>query len=185
MSTRGAFGFTKNGVNKITYNHFDSYPTGLGLDIIEFIMNNNIEKMNKIFNSITMVKYDDVPTVDQLKILEEYFGSKIDIRKIKDMEDLIGSNQYITDFQKGFPFMLDNEKFMGDSLFCEYAYIINLDDNTLEVYYGGNCVSQNNKFSKFARQDEDYKEVALVGKIKLNELRTMKFGMYKETKEED
>lgn len=185
MSTRGAFGFTKNGVNKITYNHFDSYPTGLGFDIIEFIMQNNIEKMNKIFDKITMVKYDDVPTVDQLKILEEYFGSKIDIRKIKDMEDLISSNQYITDFQKGFPFMLDNESFMGDSLFCEYAYIINLDDNTLEVYYGNNYVSQNNRFSKFANQDEDYKEVALVGKIKLNELRTMKFGMYKKTKEED
>ena len=185
MSTRGAFGFTKNGVNKITYNHFDSYPTGLGFDIIEFIMKNNIEKMNKIFNSITMVKHDDVPTVDQLKTLEEYFGSRIDIRKVKDMEDLISGNQYITDFQKGFPFMLDNENFMGDSLFCEYAYIINLDDNTLEVYYGYNMIPQNNRFSKFARQNEDYKEVALVGKIKLNELRTMKFGMYKETKEED
>lgn len=185
MGTRGAFGFTKNGVNKITYNHFDSYPTGLGFDIIEFIMKNNIEKMNKIFNSITMVKHDDVPTVDQLKTLEEYFGSRIDIRKVKDMEDLIGTNQYITDFQKGFPFMLDNENFMGDSLFCEYAYIINLDDNTLEVYYGFNMIPQNNRFSKFANQDEKYKEVVLVGKIKLNELRTMKFGMYKETKEED
>lgn len=185
MSTRGAFGFTKNGVNKITYNHFDSYPTGLGLDIIAFIMRNNYEEISKIFDKITMVKHNDIPTVDQLKTLEEYFGSRIDISKVKDMEDIIGSNQYITDFQKGFPYMIDDEKFMGNSLFCEYAYIINLDDNTLEVYYGGNCVSQNNRFSKFARQDEDYKEVALVGKIKLNELRTMKFGIYKKTKEED
>ena len=35
MGTRGLYGFRKNGVDKTTYNHFDSYPDGLGADVIE------------------------------------------------------------------------------------------------------------------------------------------------------
>jgi len=30
MGTRGAYGFRKNGIDKVTYNHFDSYPEQLG-----------------------------------------------------------------------------------------------------------------------------------------------------------
>ena len=33
MATRGAYGFRLNGVEKLFYNHYDSYPEGLGLDI--------------------------------------------------------------------------------------------------------------------------------------------------------
>lgn len=30
MGTRGALGFIKAGEHKVTYNHYDSYPEGLG-----------------------------------------------------------------------------------------------------------------------------------------------------------
>src|SRR4051812_4409012 len=34
VSTRGAFGFRINGQDKITFSRFDSYPGGLGDDIV-------------------------------------------------------------------------------------------------------------------------------------------------------
>ena len=37
MGTRGFWGVRDNGRTRFTYNHFDSYPTGLGVDVAEFI----------------------------------------------------------------------------------------------------------------------------------------------------
>lgn len=38
MGTRGLVGFIIKGVRKGAYNHYDSYPAGLGNDIIRFIL---------------------------------------------------------------------------------------------------------------------------------------------------
>ena len=52
MGTRGVFGFHKNGVDKITYNHYDSYPTGLGEEVVKFLKNHGVDELNTIFDSI-------------------------------------------------------------------------------------------------------------------------------------
>ena len=55
MSTRGAYGFYKDNTNKITYNHYDSYPSVLGKSIINFIVNTTDQEMEKIFQSIKLM----------------------------------------------------------------------------------------------------------------------------------
>lgn len=37
MSTRGVVGYYKNGNLKVTFNHFDSYPSGLGESVKQYI----------------------------------------------------------------------------------------------------------------------------------------------------
>ena len=37
MGTRRSVGFIANEKNYITYNHFDSYPSGLGSEVLEVI----------------------------------------------------------------------------------------------------------------------------------------------------
>jgi hypothetical protein len=46
MSTRGALGFKINGTYHATYNHFDSYPEGLGREVVRFIR--SVVKKNKL-----------------------------------------------------------------------------------------------------------------------------------------
>ena len=46
MSTRGLYGIRKNGVDKCTYNHSDSYPSWLGRKVLEFCANNTIENLD-------------------------------------------------------------------------------------------------------------------------------------------
>ena len=51
MGTRGLYGFRKNGVDKVTYNHWDSYPDGLGKQILRFI------KIKKLFFLKNLMHY--------------------------------------------------------------------------------------------------------------------------------
>ena len=56
--------------------------------------------------------------------------------------------------------MIDNKEFMGDSLFCEYAYILNLDNNYLEIYKGFNKdIETDNDYTQFRQKDGKYVEV--------------------------
>ena len=67
MGTRGTYGFRKNGIDKLTYNHWDSYPGGLGRDVVKFCKNHNILELREIFNKIIMVNESDKPTENQIR----------------------------------------------------------------------------------------------------------------------
>ena len=107
MSTRGAVGLIFNNEEKIGYNHFDSYPEGLGNEILTFLKGKTIDELKSIFSNITLVKNSDNDVWNWQK------------------------HTFNTEF-------LDESRFLIDSLFCEFAYIINLDTNKLEYYEGFN-----------------------------------------------
>lgn len=55
MGTRGLYGFHKNGIDKLTYNHLDSYPDWLGKKIVEFCKCAGRDGMNSLFDHIELV----------------------------------------------------------------------------------------------------------------------------------
>jgi hypothetical protein len=55
MGTRGILGFITKGVRKGTYNHFDSYPSGLGDAIIRFILAHTDEELEQMVGKIEQV----------------------------------------------------------------------------------------------------------------------------------
>lgn len=144
MGTRGLYGIRKDGVDKLTYNHYDSYPSGLGNEIVGFIQNTSDEGLNKFFDLIRLVdgeskpKYEDIDAciktgIANLDMSDRSVGDWYCLTRelqgnFKKYRELINTTQTI--------YMLDEHEFIKDSLFCEYAYIINLDDKTLEYYVG-------------------------------------------------
>ena len=56
MSTRGAIGFIKNKQYKVSYNHWDSYLEGKGVEVVNFIKNNSVERLNEILSEIGISK---------------------------------------------------------------------------------------------------------------------------------
>lgn len=141
MSTRGTYGFRKDGVDKLTYNHFDSYPNWLGRKVAEFCKNHDIKELHNIFDKIIMVREGDTPTERQIEeCIKNGFsdftvssGSETDWYCL--LRNCQGNLECLAEV-KGHAYMTTSGDFIKDSLFCEYAYIINLDDEVLEFYKG-------------------------------------------------
>ena len=55
MGTRGLLGHIIRGRKRATYNHFDSYPSGLGVDLVAFIAEltaEQVEEMKRMLESV-------------------------------------------------------------------------------------------------------------------------------------
>ena len=147
MGTRGLYGFRKNGVDKTTYNHYDSYPSWLGRKVVEFCKLHSVKEMNTIFDKIVMVNRDVTPTEKQIEecIKNGYADFGVSSGKETDWYCLLRNCQGDLEClakAKDNAYMENNSEFIKDSLFCEYAYIINLDDEVLEFWEGFQKVSQ-------------------------------------------
>ena len=169
MGTRGAYGFYKDGQNKLTYNHFDSYPEGLGNTVVDFCRATSRKEMDDIFDRIILVHDTNLavhkPTQEQIEECERYFDNRVSTGQKTEWYALLREAQGNLDaYKHGLRYMIDNERFMQDSLFCEWAYVINLTDGLLEVYRGFQKTPQNNRYlMPFCfEEDDDYFNVALL-----------------------
>jgi hypothetical protein len=139
MGTRGAYGFRLEGKDKVTYNHYDSYPDELGTHTLSYAANIGIEKMKKIASKIVMVGSNTTPSPDLIERYKAVADTKVGKMKYEDWYCLLRNTQgNLHHYQKGIEHMIDSHEFLADSLFCEWAYIMNLDDQQFEVYRGFN-----------------------------------------------
>lgn len=144
MSTRGYMGIQKKGEMKGQYNHFDSYLEGLGKEIIKTINKipkvNRIAVLNEVFKNIILVNEDDKPTQEQIDYCKEkgLVDLNVATQDINDWYCLARKTQGDLNFYiNGGVYMVNGNDFLDDDLFCEYGYVINLDDNTLDFYQNG------------------------------------------------
>lgn len=139
MSTRGIYGFRKNGTDKLTYNHSDSYPDWLGAKMVEFCAATGIAELNGVYDRIELVNEDEQPTPEQIIDCIAFADTSVGTGRLNDwyclLRDLQGYPQKWLNID-GKIYMTDDAAFITDSLFCEYGYIVNLDTNKLEFWVG-------------------------------------------------
>jgi hypothetical protein len=150
MGTRGCYGLRKDGVDKLTYNHHDSYPSWLGQNMVDFVQSTTIEEMKVIFDKILLVRERvDVPSDSELvewKLTGAYGGSgQFDWYSF--LREYQGDLSYYK--KDDAKYMIDNNSFIKESLFCEWAYIINLDEGVLEVYKGFQTSPHENRYTDY------------------------------------
>lgn len=141
MGTRGIFGIRIDGQDKVSYNHSDSYPGGLGADFVAEVK--QLAKLNLAVviaqaRNLKVVDGHSKPTAEDVKRLAAFTNLGVGEQSTDDwyyvLRDLQGRLKDSLDVGV----MIDSQSFLQDSLFCEYAYILNLDEKIVEFYKGFN-----------------------------------------------
>lgn len=142
MGTRGSYGFRYNGRDYTSYNHYDSYPSYLGASLAKqwdaVTEKMTLPQIRHVVSVMRMVDESAKPTDADIDRTAAYHDFGVGEQSADDWYCLLRGAQGRIDAALELGIMVDGEGFMADSLFCEWAYIFNLDSERLEVYVGFN-----------------------------------------------
>ena len=173
MGTRGAYGFRINEQDKVTYNHFDSYPDWLGRKVMEYVSQTPLNSMRQTASSIVLVGEETKPSADLIEMYKKYADLHVSTRKYEEWYCLLRKTQGdLFPYNDDLRHMIDSQLFLTDSLFCEWAYIVNLDSERLEVYKGFNKdLRARGRYARWSVPDNyGYKGVTLIQEVAINEI---------------
>jgi hypothetical protein len=137
MGTRGLMGFVVDEQVKATYNHFDSYPSALGAEVGKFAATLRGERLTEMADkarAVTLIDEQVKPTAAE----QEKYAKWTDVRVSEgdDWYAILRHAQGNLGAYLDMGIMPDNLDFAQDSLFCEWAYLINFDTGLIEIYRG-------------------------------------------------
>jgi hypothetical protein len=137
MGTRHLIGFTHQGITKASYGQYDGYPEGVGMNVLAFargIKDSYGFSLGSLVDALVVVPENGEPTKSQALAIANYSSS--DVSTGKDWYSALRGCQGDLDaiIQSGY--ILDSFEFGKDGLFCEWAYIVDIDNNELHVYAG-------------------------------------------------
>lgn len=150
MGTRNLTIIHKNGEYKVAqYGQWDGYPEGLGLSLLNFLKSVNIDSFRNAIDNVSFYTKEELEDIDKYieetrKDIPNYNWQKCFPHLSRDCGgDILN---YIV--FKGVNKVKNNINFAADSLFCEWAYVIDLDTNKFEVYQGFNeeKLNENERF---------------------------------------
>lgn len=145
MGTRGLFGFCYNGKYYLMYNHFDSYPYGLGYKLIKQIRtditNGTFDSWQQKASMLQVVDMDGdrKPTEPEITRLAPYTSLNVSRQSTEDWYCLLRGTQGNLDKILDSGFVLHGS--LDWSSEAEYIYVINLDTSQFEVHYDEDHIS--------------------------------------------
>lgn len=181
MGTRGSYGFKLNGEFVLQYNHFDSYQGGLGEEIVKFVKhvqdNNFWNQLKDNIKKLEFVNTGDTPTPEHMKQFKRFRDKGVNAGEgyyslLRNLQN--GESLYTVLNGEVLIWAIDND-FIKESLFCEYAYIIDLDEETLWFCEGFQKeLQEDNPFG--IKNDSDYCPVRVLARIPFNEVTNEKMN---------
>ena len=160
------------------YGQWDGYFSGAGVKIAKFI-----ETMD-FYQFKENVRHCNFITPEQVKNKWIECGAKPDEtfvnfavadkfnQQYPELDRNIGSGILELVAKQGGMLLQDEIDFVGDSLFCEYAYVLDLDEEVLELYRGFNkkgLPKKQKRFRQYPKQDKYY-PVRLVKEVEFRKV---------------
>lgn len=182
MGTRNLTMVISNGETKVAqYGQWDGYPSGNGVIVLDFLTKTNLDDFKKKLNKVIFVNGNKEKEIENwLKSIGSENGwltgeqSNLYQKKYPYLTRDNGANilQMIMDGEEDEIWVTDSTDFAGDSLFCEWAYLVDLDKNKLEVYEGFNKepLTIEDRFFHLKDADSEYYPIKMVKSYDLNNL---------------
>lgn len=183
MGTRNLEVVVLNGEVRVAqYCQFDGYPDGQGLTALSFVR----DQMNRELFTQRLLQSAWI-TPEEHKQLWVDCGASPDSdmvewsvsEKFKEVNPHLHRNtganifELIQNSTNGLK-LQDSLSFAADSLFCEWAYVIDFDKNTFEVYSGfnKNPLPDTERFAHLQEAGSEYSPISLVKSYSLKDLPT-------------
>lgn len=170
MGTRGLWGFIDGERELLTYNHFDSYPGGLGNGVLTFMRGvDNLDTLREQVRGLRLVGEDDEPSAEDRERLGQYHEQ---VSTGTDWYSLLrGTQGDPAETLKAGVMLEGGSDFAADSLFCEWGYVIDLDREVLEVYQGFQTTQpEAGRFRDRIEDPDEYWPIALIASYPLGAL---------------
>lgn len=187
MGTRHMISVVLDGEMKVAqYGQWDGYPTGQGVDVLDFLRTADLENFKAEVRKLRFLSEDDKT---EMAARWDKLGAKNGWATMEQSEKFYADPKYAPLSRDVSASVLqliadgkvevlnDSSDFALDSLFCEWAYVVDLDRDVLEVYEGfqksapmkGRWAGQANT-SPEGTESPEYYAVEMVAEFKLAEL---------------
>lgn len=147
MGTRHFIGVKQNREFKVAqYGQWDGYPSGQGFDVLKFLRGADLavfaEKVSKcVFIDGANIRQkwiavgrdpEDTSSFVSIELSDKFAAAYPQLSRDAGAQVLT----MVMESENGLE-LCDNADFLNDGLFCEFAYIIDLDQQKLFCYSGG------------------------------------------------
>lgn len=195
MGTRNLIMVIANGKTKVAqYGQWDGYLSGQGLTVLrtmkKIVDTGELELFKKkvlALKWLTKKKEKEIEADNQWDIHYPYLSRDCaaEILNAIHYNRLEMSRKEVT--INGIVGLVNKEDFAADSLFCEWAYVIDLNKNVLEVYQGFNKtpLTIEDRFYHLQDLNEEYQPIKIIGSFPLNLLPDESIFLGLEQKEDE
>lgn len=139
MGTRGIIGFIDaEGAVKGSYNHFDSYPSALGVRLqkeMPALTEHGWEVLAKLAGVIRWVTDSDEPSYEDV---EKFADLKENVSTGRDWYSLLRAQQGSIALMLSNGVAVASHDFARDSLFCEWGWLLDLRSKEVVILEGFN-----------------------------------------------
>lgn len=163
MGTRHLIAVYQDGVHKVAqYGQWDGYPAGQGIEVLNFLRSHDSQNLKEYY-------------LRECRWLTDAETKQVE--KTKDWTKLyphltrsVSAELLTLICRAGGLALVDSLDFANDSLFCEWAYVIDYDQNVFEVYKGFNKKKARGRFGSGKKNEDGYYPVTLLASFPLDDL---------------
>lgn len=171
MGTRSLIAAQIGGEYKVAqYSQWDGYPSGQGITILNFLRNVNIENLKRAISECKWITKEEIDSINEnIRMLPSGYEWQ------KDYPELsrdTGGDIFNVILFSGKRKLKNDIDFAKDSLFCEWAYVVDFDKGTFEVYEGCNQrpLKEADRFYSADCDENGYYPVVIVKEYRIDNL---------------